>query len=328
MAVGSPAAHANVAQIPRAANGSRTRQNRWRGRGRCGRHRHLRVGSRAVRLHPAVGAWAITVSLIVVQVQVARLGAVTGKRSGGAYPRAVRGPLDGRGYVRAADRQRSRHHGGVRRGRRGARPVRYSTNRVRRHSAFVVWLIVVRGSCSAAEKVLLVLAAALLTYVAAAVLARPNWSTMAVALVSPSFSLDAGYLTTFTTLVGTTIAPYMLFYLQSSISDKGLGLAEYPSLRTDVVIGSVLSDVVAAFSSICTAATLFAVGVQVGTADDAARALTRLAGSYATVQFALGLSGTSMLAASVLPLSTAYAICGAFGWGARCLIPLARSPGR
>jgi Mn2+/Fe2+ NRAMP family transporter len=106
----------------------------------------------------------------------------------------------------------------------------------------------------------------------------------------------------------------MLFYLQSSISDKGVRLADYPAERTDVVLGSVLSDLIAAFIIICTAATLFVAGIQVNTADDAARALEPLAGSYAKLLFGLGLFGASMLAASVLPLSTAYAICGAFGW--------------
>jgi Mn2+/Fe2+ NRAMP family transporter len=106
----------------------------------------------------------------------------------------------------------------------------------------------------------------------------------------------------------------MLFYLQSSISDKGVGLADYPAARTDVVLGSVLSDLIAAFIVICTAATLFVVGIQVQSADDAARALEPLAGPYATALFGLGLFGASMLSASVLPLSTAYAICGAFGW--------------
>jgi len=154
----------------------------------------------------------------------------------------------------------------------------------------------------------------LLTYVGAAFLARPDWGQAALASVTPSLSLDAGYLTTLITLVGTTITPYMLFYLQSSISDKGVPLSHYPEERTDVVVGSMLSDLIAAFIIICTAATLFAAGIQVTSADDAARALEPLAGEYARILFGLGLFGASMLAASVLPLSTAYAICGAFGW--------------
>jgi Mn2+/Fe2+ NRAMP family transporter len=115
-------------------------------------------------------------------------------------------------------------------------------------------------------------------------------------------------------LVGTTITPYMLFYLQSSLSDKGVSVEDYPSERADVVLGSVLSDLVALFIIVSTAATLFANGILVSTAEDAARALEPLAGPYARTLFGVGLFGASMLAASVLPLSTAYAVCGAFGW--------------
>jgi Mn2+/Fe2+ NRAMP family transporter len=261
--------------------------------------------------------WAmgiITVSLIVVQIQVARLGSVSGKglaelireQFGVRWTAlAMFVLLVANGAVTIAEFAGIAAAGGL----FGIPPMVSVPV-----SAVVVWLIVVRGSYSMAEKIFLVLGAVLLTYVVAAVLAGPNWSTVAAESVTPSFSLDAGYLTTFMTLVGTTITPYMLFYLQSSIADKGLAMDEYPSERTDVVIGSVLSDLIGAFIIICTAATLFVVGVQVTTADDAARALEPLAGAYARILFGLGLFGASMLAASVLPLSTAYAICGAFGW--------------
>jgi Mn2+/Fe2+ NRAMP family transporter len=106
----------------------------------------------------------------------------------------------------------------------------------------------------------------------------------------------------------------MLFYLQSSLSDKGVPLEDYPAERTDVVFGSVITTLVALFIIVSTAATLYGEGVSVDTADQAARALEPFAGPYARVLFGLGLFGASMLAASVLPLSTAYAICGAFGW--------------
>jgi NRAMP (natural resistance-associated macrophage protein)-like metal ion transporter len=261
--------------------------------------------------------WAlglITISLIVVQLQVARLGAVTGKglaelireQFGVRWTAlAMLVLLIANGAVTIAEFAGVAAAGelfGV--PRLLAVPV----------AAVLVWLIVVRASYSVAERIFLVLGAALLTYVGAAVLARPDWPRVGVQTVTPTFSLDPGYLTTFITLVGTTITPYMLFYLQSSISDKGVGLADYRAARTDVILGSVLSDLIAAFIVICTAATLFVVGVQVQSADDAARALEPLAGPYATALFGLGLFGASMLAASVLPLSTAYAICGAFGW--------------
>jgi NRAMP (natural resistance-associated macrophage protein)-like metal ion transporter len=261
--------------------------------------------------------WAlglITVSLVVVQIQVARLGAITGKglaelireQFGVRWTTlAMLVLLIANGAVTIAEFAGVAAAGelfGV------PRPASVTL------AAGVVWLIVVRASYTVAEKIFLALGAALLTYVGAAALAGPDWGQVARQAVTPSFSLEAGYLTTFITLVGTTITPYMLFYLQSSISDKGLGLAEYPAERTDVVLGSVLSDLIAAFIIICTAATLFVAGIQVTTADDAARALEPLAGPYATALFGLGLFGASMLAASVLPLSTAYAVCGAFGW--------------
>jgi Mn2+/Fe2+ NRAMP family transporter len=181
-------------------------------------------------------------------------------------------------------------------------------------AAVVVWLIVVRASYTVAEKIFIVLSTALLTYVGSAVLARPEWREVGVALATPSFTLDTGYLTTFVAVVGTTITPYMLFYLQSSLSDKGVPVEDYPAERTDVVVGSILTTVIALFIIVSTAATLHVEGVSVDTADDAARALEPLAGPYARILFGLGLFGASMLAASVLPLSTAYAVCGAFGW--------------
>jgi Mn2+/Fe2+ NRAMP family transporter len=261
--------------------------------------------------------WAlalITVSLVVVQIQVARLGVITSKglaelireQFGVRWTTlAMLVLLIANGAVTIAE------FAGV-----AAASELFGISRLISlpAAAVVVWLIVVRASYTVAEKIFLALGAVLLTYVGAAVLAGPDWGQVAIHAVTPSFSLDAGYLTTFITLVGTTITPYMLFYLQSSISDKGIGLAEYPAARTDVVLGSVLSDLIAAFIIICTAATLFAVGIQIQTADDAARALEPLAGPYAKVLFGLGLLGASMLAASVLPLSTAYAVCGAFGW--------------
>jgi Mn2+/Fe2+ NRAMP family transporter len=177
-----------------------------------------------------------------------------------------------------------------------------------------VWLIVVRASYTVAERIFILLSTALLTYVGAAFLARPDWGEVARSLIAPSFSFESGYLVTFMTLVGTTITPYMLFYLQAALSDKGASADDYSRERADAVVGSLASDVIAAFIMVCTAATLFVAGISIDTADDAARALEPLAGAYARALFGLGLFGASMLAASVLPLSTAYAICGAFGW--------------
>ena len=261
--------------------------------------------------------WAlvlITVSLIVVQVQVARLGVVTGKGLAEVIREqfgvrwtalAMLVLLVANGAVAIAEFAGMAAAGelfGI--PRTVAVPV----------MAVVVWLIVVRASYTVAEKIFILLSTALLTYVGAAFLAKPDWTEVFHSLVTPSLSSDTGYLTTLVALVGTTITPYMLFYLQSSLSDKGVRIEDYPSERADVVVGSVLSDLVALFIIVSTAATLYASGILVTTAEDAARALEPLAGPYARTLFGVGLFGASMLAASVLPLSTAYAVCGAFGW--------------
>jgi Mn2+/Fe2+ NRAMP family transporter len=256
----------------------------------------------------------ITVALVVVQIQVARMAVVTGK----GFAELIREEFGVRwtafamlvllianGTVTIAEFAGIAAAGelfGI------PRPISVPV------MAVVVWLIVVRASYTVAEKIFIVLSTALLTYVGAALLARPDWSAVSIALVTPSFLPDPGYLSTFVALVGTTITPYMLFYLQSSLSDKGVSVEDYKSERTDVVVGSLLTTIIAVFIVVSTAATLHAQNVLVNTADDAARALEPLAGEYAFLLFGLGLFGASMLAASVLPLSTAYAVCGAFGW--------------
>jgi NRAMP (natural resistance-associated macrophage protein)-like metal ion transporter len=257
----------------------------------------------------------ITLALIIVQIQVARMGVVTGK----GFAELIREEfgvkwtafamlvlLIANGTVTIAE------FAGI-----AAASELFGVNRLISVPlmAIVVWLIVVRASYTVAEKIFLVLATALLTYVGAAFLAHPDWSEVARALVIPSrIPLEPAYIATLVAVVGTTITPYMLFYLQSSISDKGVRLEQYRDQRTDVVLGSVLATVIAVFIIVSTASTLYVEGVPVSTAEDAARALEPLAGPYARALFGLGLFGASMLAASVLPLSTAYAVCGAFGW--------------
>jgi Mn2+/Fe2+ NRAMP family transporter len=256
----------------------------------------------------------ITVALIVVQVQVARMGVVTGKGFAElireefgvkwtAFAMAVL--LIANGTVAIAE-----FAGIAAAGELFNIPRLVSVPIM----AVVVWLIVVRASYTVAEKIFILLSTALLTYVGAALLARPDWADVARSLVTPSFVPEASYLTTFVALVGTTITPYMLFYLQSSISDKGVRIDDYPAERTDVVLGSLLTTAIAVFIIVSTAATLYSRGIPIETAEDAALALEPIAGPNAKILFGLGLFGASMLAASVLPLSTAYAVCGAFGW--------------
>ncbi len=153
-----------------------------------------------------------------------------------------------------------------------------------------------------------------LAYVASGILARPPWPTVLQAARTPSFHFEAGYVTIFVTVIGTTIAPWMQFYQQAAITDKGLKVADYAYERLDVIVGSLFAVFVAVFITIACAATLFANSVHIETAKDAALALRPLAGSHASTLFALGLLNASLFSAAILPLSTAYVVCEAFGW--------------
>jgi Mn2+/Fe2+ NRAMP family transporter len=181
-------------------------------------------------------------------------------------------------------------------------------------AALGVWLLIVKGSYGAVERIFLIASALYLAYVASGIMAQPAWPQVTQALVTPSFHFDAGYVTIFITVIGTTIAPWMQFYQQSAIADKGLRPADYAYERLDVFVGSVFAVFVAAFITISCAATLFEHGLQIETAQDAAVALGPLAGPYAATLFALGLLNASIFSAAILPLSTAYVVCEAFGW--------------
>jgi Mn2+/Fe2+ NRAMP family transporter len=126
--------------------------------------------------------------------------------------------------------------------------------------------------------------------------------------------MDKGYVGILITIIGTTIAPWMQFYQQSSIADKGLKPSDYAYERLDVVLGSLFAIGVAVFITLSCAATLNAAGVRIQDAKDAALALRSLAGRYASTLFALGLLNASLFSAAILPLSTAYVVCEAFGW--------------
>lgn len=181
-------------------------------------------------------------------------------------------------------------------------------------AAAAVWLLIVKGNYKQVERIFLVASAIYLTYVASGILARPSWGSVFQATITPTFHLDVGYVTIFVTIIGTTIAPWMQFYQQAAIADKGLKPTDYSYERVDVVVGSVFAVAVAAFITIACAATLHANGISIDTAEDAARALRPLAGDYASILFALGLLNASIFSAAILPLSTAYVVCEAFGW--------------
>ncbi|TMB81841.1 MAG: divalent metal cation transporter, partial [Chloroflexi bacterium] len=135
------------------------------------------------------------------------------------------------------------------------------------------------------------------------------------ALVTPSVSFEPSTLLLMVATVGTTVTPYMFFYLQSSVADKGLGPEELPLERADAILGGVWTNVIALFIVVVTAVTLFPRGIHVvQSAEQAALALAPVAGNFAKGLFAFGLFGASVLAATVMPLTTSYAVCESFGW--------------
>src|SRR5712692_7830019 len=185
-------------------------------------------------------------------------------------------------------------------------------------SAAIVWALVVRGTYDSIEKIFLAASGFYVCYIVAGLLAHPDWKAAAVATVSRPSNIgirDYGYLFMVIGLVGTTIAPWMQFYLQASIVEKGITPRQYKASRWDVIIGCLFTDVVAWFIIVACAATLYAKGHHdIKDAADAAQALRPLAGEYAYLLFAAGLFNASIFAASILPISTAYAVCEGLGF--------------
>jgi len=184
--------------------------------------------------------------------------------------------------------------------------------------AVAIWLLVVRGSYPLVEKVLLSIGVVYLTYVVAGFLAGPDWPAVARSAVLPQVVVTRTYFLLAIGLIGTTIAPWMLFYLQSSVAEKGIPNEQLGYSRADAISGAVFADVVAFFIILATAITLFG-HVPAGRladmqAGDYARALTPVVGGAAGALFAFGLFGASTLSGGVVPLSTAYTVTEAFGW--------------
>ncbi len=183
--------------------------------------------------------------------------------------------------------------------------------------AALVWFMVVRGNYKSTEKVFLVASVVYITYIFAGVLSQPSWHDALLATVKlprQSAWSDKAYIYMAIGIVGTTIAPWMQFYLQSSIVEKGIRVKDYAASRLDVVVGSFFTDLVAWFIVVACAATLYVHGMgAIQAAADAAEAMRPLAGDYAFILFAFGLFNASVFAASILPLSTAYTVCEGLG---------------
>ena len=181
-------------------------------------------------------------------------------------------------------------------------------------AALAVWLLVVHGSFRKVEKMLLALASVFILYVLAAFMAKPDWGEVFTATVVPQFEPSVPFIALVIAAIGTTIAPWMQFFAQSNVVDKGMGLEDLRDRRIDAIAGVVAANLVAWFIIITTATVLYGQGIVITSAEQAAASLAPVAGRYATALFALGLFGASLLAASVLPLTAAYAITEAFGW--------------
>ena len=185
-------------------------------------------------------------------------------------------------------------------------------------AALAVWLLVVKGNYKSVEKVFLTASFFYVCYIVAGVLAHPAWKEAVIATFVPSdwgAFRDKAYLYLLIGTVGTTIAPWMQFYLQSSIVEKGVTPKQYAASRLDVILGCIFTDVVAWFIIVACAATLYVAGHRdIGSAGDAARALKPLAGEYAYLLFGAGLFNASLFAASILPLSTAYTVAEGLGF--------------
>lgn len=189
-----------------------------------------------------------------------------------------------------------------------------------------VAVLVLRGGYRLIERIFLAASALYVLYAVSAALAHPSWGSVLRAAVVPSWRPQPDFLYLVIALIGTTIAPWMQFYHQAAIVDKGLTSDDLRLERADVVLGVLVTGLVAGSIIVATAATLFPNGIAVARAEDAARALRPLAGIYASALFAVGLLNAAIFSVAIIPLSTSYAVCEAFGWEAGLDRPLRQAP--
>ena len=182
--------------------------------------------------------------------------------------------------------------------------------------AIVIWMLVTRGSYWFVEKILLVACLMYFGYVISGIMAKPDWVPVLKSTVMPQAQWNSEYVMLSIAIIGTTITPWMQFYLQSSIAEKGIKKEHYKMSRIDVVVGCFITDIISFFIIVACGTLLFPHGIRVHEASEAAIALRPLAGDYAYLIFALCLANASLLGAIIVPLATAYYICEAMGWEA------------
>jgi Mn2+/Fe2+ NRAMP family transporter len=256
-----------------------------------------------------------TIALIVVQEMAARMGAVTGKGLSDLireefglritfFTMVVLGLAD-LGNIAA-------EFAGIASGMGIFGISKYLTVPV---GAAVVWIVIVRGSYKPVERILILLSLIYFSYPISAFLAHPNWPEALRRTVIPEWNSNPDYIVMIVGLIGTTVTPWMQFYLQASIVEKGITEKHFSLSRWDVIIGCIVTDVIAFFIVVACAATLFQSGQRnITDASEAALALAPFAGRFATLLFAIGLVNASMLSAAILPLATAYNVCEGLGF--------------
>ena len=182
--------------------------------------------------------------------------------------------------------------------------------------AVTIWMLVTKGSYRFVEVILLYACIIFVGYIISGIMAKPDWGTVARQTFIPKIQWNSEYIMMSIAIIGTTITPWMQFYLQSSIAEKGIPKEHYRASRLDVVIGCSITDIISFFIIVTCGALLFPYGIRVNEASEAALALKPLAGNYASLIFAISLANASLLGAIIVPLATAYYICEAMGWEA------------
>ena len=180
----------------------------------------------------------------------------------------------------------------------------------------IIWILVVKGNYKIAEKVFLIFSLSLLVYVVSALIGKPHWGEIGKAIIRPDMKMNMTTLTMVLGIVGTTIAPWMQFYMQSSVIEKGIKIKQYKFVLIDIIVGCVATVVVAFFIMVACASNLHDHGIVINEAKDAAVALKPLAGNISSLVFAFGLFIASIFSATILPLATAFYVCEAFGFEA------------
>jgi len=180
----------------------------------------------------------------------------------------------------------------------------------------LIWFLVVKGTYKIAERIFLLFSISLLMYVVSALMGKPHWSEIGHSIIHPQLEVNTQSLAMIIGIIGTTIAPWMQFYMQSSVIEKGLDMKQYKYSLIDIVVGCIATVVVAFFIIVACASTLHENGIQINEAKDAALALKPLAGELASQVFAFGLFIASIFSATILPLATAFYVCEAFGFEA------------